>query len=85
MVYLKFQPYVQSSLVKRANHKLAFKYLSLFPIEAKVGAVPYKLQLPAASNIHRVFHVSLLKKAAGPNLQVSSNLHLMSEKLQIPE
>jgi hypothetical protein len=85
MVYLKLQPYVQSSLVKRANHKLVFKYFGLFPVEAKVGAVAYKLQLPASSNIHPVFHVSLLKKAIGPHLQVSSNLPLLSENLQIPE
>lgn len=85
MVYLKLQPYVQSSLVKRANHKLVFKYFGLFPVEAKVGAVAYKLQLLASSNIHPVFHVSLLKKAIGSHLQVSSNLPLLSENLHMPE
>ncbi|WVZ85511.1 hypothetical protein U9M48_032433 [Paspalum notatum var. saurae] len=29
LVYLKLQPYVQSSLVKRANHKLAFRSLNV--------------------------------------------------------
>jgi hypothetical protein len=46
MVYLKLQPYVQSSLVKRANHKLTFKYFGPFLVVAKVGAVAYKLGLP---------------------------------------
>jgi hypothetical protein len=65
MVYLKLQPYVQSSIVKRANHKLTFKYFGPFPVVAKVGAVAYKLGLPEYTSIHPVFHVSLLKKTVG--------------------
>jgi hypothetical protein len=65
-VYLKLQPYVQSSLVRRANHKLAFKFFGPYPIVSKVGMVAYKLRLPDSTTIHPVFHVSLLKKFIGP-------------------
>lgn len=64
-VYVKLQPYVQSSVAVRANHKLAFKYFGPFRVVQLVGAVAYKLQLPPSSAIHPVFHVSQLKAAKG--------------------
>lgn len=48
--FLKLQPYVQQSVVRRSNHKLDFKYFG-----------PYeRLALSESSKIHPVVHVSLL-------------------------
>ncbi|KAG8634215.1 hypothetical protein MANES_17G019650v8 [Manihot esculenta] len=61
-VFLKLQPYSQTSLALRRSLKLSAKYYGSFQIIAKVGSVAYKLQLPPTSTIHLIFHVFLLKK-----------------------
>ena len=73
-VYLKLQPYVQSSVAPRANHKLAYKYYGPFPIIAKINEVAYKLQLPLQATIHPVFHVSLLRRVMHSGMTVESQL-----------
>jgi len=50
MVYLKLQPYVQTSVAARAHQKLAFRFFGPFKIVAKIGAVASKLQLPDLSD-----------------------------------
>lgn len=69
-VYLKLQPYVQTSVATRACHKLSFKYFGPYQIIAKVGNAAYKLLLPDTANVHPIFHVSQLKRAISPDLQV---------------
>jgi hypothetical protein len=64
-VFLKLQPYVQSSLARRASQKLSFRFFGPCCVEAKVGVVAYKLALPPSSAIHLVFHVSQLKRSHG--------------------
>jgi hypothetical protein len=65
-VYVKLQPYRQTSLTGEKYHKLSKRYYGPYLILAKVGAVAYKLALPPQSRIHNVFHCSLLKPHVGP-------------------
>lgn len=82
-VFLKLQPYVQSSVARRANHKLCFRYFGPFQILSKVGLVAYKLQLPPDSTIHPVFHVSQFKSAVGFSPSVQPQLPALSY-LKVP-
>ena len=82
-VYLKLQPYVQTSLAPRANQKLAFKFFGPFQVIGRVGAVVYKLKLLENSAIHPIFHVSQLKTAIPTSHSVADLPHTL-EGLQIP-
>jgi ribosomal protein L21E len=46
MVYMKLQPYIQSSVMPRANQKLCFKFFGAFQVVEKIGKVAYQLLLP---------------------------------------
>jgi ribosomal protein L21E len=62
-VYLKIQPYIQTSLSSRS-----------FTIVDRIGRTAYKLALPPTSSIHDVFHVSQLKHALSPKYKVNPEL-----------
>jgi len=64
-IFLKLQPYVQSSLARRAHQKLSFRLFGPYKILERVGAAAYKLALPSPSSTHLVFHVSQLKASHG--------------------
>ena len=72
LVYIMLQPYVQSSVARRACDKLSFRYFGPFPVVARIGQVAYKVALPETSTIHPVFHVSLLQKSLKPEALVSA-------------
>lgn len=74
MVYLKLQPHVQSSVANRSNQKLSFKFYGPYKILQKVGAVAYKLDLPATAQIHPAVHVSQLKRYIAPAMDSSPDI-----------
>lgn len=74
MVYLRLQPYRQSTLKKSGAEKLKPRFYGPFKVTKKVGEVAYELELPENNKIHTVFHVSCLKKALGNNVVASSDL-----------
>lgn len=42
-IYLKAQPYVQTSLAPRSSNKLAFRFFGPFTVLDKIGQSAYKL------------------------------------------
>ena len=90
LVYLRLQPYKQTSMHNKRLGKLAPRYYGPFKVLQKVGEVSYKLDLPFGSLIHPVFHVSNLKAKLGnqvvprPTLPaVNADLVLTPEPMMI--
>lgn len=83
-VFIKLQPYVQTSVAKRANHKLAFRYFGPFPVKRAISPVAYELNLPATSKVHPVFHVSQLRQALTPGTTACSDLPIPSDGTLVP-
>ncbi|XP_059070530.1 uncharacterized protein LOC131860172 [Cryptomeria japonica] len=65
LVYLKLQPYKQSSLKHSGAEKLKPWFYGPYQVIRKVGAVAYELELLTESRIHNVLHVLCLERALG--------------------
>jgi hypothetical protein len=64
-VFLRLQPYKQTSLKAEHCQKLAPKFCGPYTMLKHVGQVTYQLAFPSHSKLHPVFHVSCLKKVIG--------------------
>lgn len=85
MMFVKLQPYVQSSLAPWAHQKLCFKFFGPFRVLARIGSVAYKLELPESSLVHPIFHVLQLKQAVPSAFPVTPDFPAVDLSLQIPE
>lgn len=90
MVFLKIWPYRQLSLQSRVCPKLSPRFYELFLITERIGAVAYKLQLPAESRVQLVFHIYQLKKVVGnhfilltlpPELAIEESIPILPEEI----
>lgn len=70
-VFLKLQPYRQTTIEKMISEKLAPRYFGHCEIISKVGPVAYTLRLPEDSKVYHTFHVSLLKRCLDPSIAPS--------------
>jgi hypothetical protein len=82
-VFLRLQPYKQTSLKVEHCQKLAPKFYGPYTVLKRVGQVAYQLALPSQSKIHPVFHVSCLKKVIGTRCQIQTNLEKLAEEVSI--
>ena len=79
-VFLRLQPYKQTSLKADQCQKLAPKFYGPYTVLKRVGQVAYQLALPSQSKLHPVFHVSCLKKVIGTRCQLQTNLPELAEE-----
>ena len=74
-VFLQLQPYKQMSLKQaKKDNKLLPKYYGPYKVLQNIGAMAYKLELPASSRVQPIFHVSCLKKVIVEKSSNSNNI-----------
>jgi len=67
----------------KKDNKLSPKYYGPYKVLQKIGTMAYKLELPASSRVHPVFHVSCLNKVIGENIPVQTIFRELDEEGKI--
>jgi len=67
----------------KKDNKLSPNYYGPYKVLQKIGTMAYKLELPATSQVHLVFHVSCLKKVTCDKLLVQTILPELDEEGKI--
>ena len=67
----------------KEDNALSPKYYGPYKVLQQIGSMSYKLELPASSRVHPVFHVSCLKKVIGDKLPVQTILPELAEEGKI--
>jgi hypothetical protein len=67
----------------KKDNKLSPKYYGPYKVLQKIGTMAYKLELPASSRVHPVFHVSCLKKVIGDKIPVQTIFPELDEEGKI--
>ena len=83
LVYLRLQPYRQSSIKQKGDEKLKPKFYGPYWVSRRIGEVVYELELSKDSKIHNVFHISCLKKVVGQQVMMSLELPPLDEEGQL--
>ncbi|GMI82095.1 hypothetical protein HRI_001879000 [Hibiscus trionum] len=82
--FVRLQPYRQVSLRLQKHQKLGPRYFGPYRVLQRIGPVAYKLDLPASTRIHPVFHISQLKPCHGQPQQQITPLPLLREDVTSP-
>jgi hypothetical protein len=83
-VLLRLQPYKHMYLKQsKRDNKLSPKYYSPYKVLQNIGTMAYKLDLPASSQVHPVFHVSCLNKVIGNKIPVQTIFPELDEEGKI--
>ena len=71
--------------LKQANkgNKLSPKHYGPYKVLQNIGTMAYKLELPASSLVHPIFHVSCLKNVIGETILVQKILPELDEEGKI--
>eukprot|EP00253_Pinus_taeda_P021689 PITA_21689 len=80
LVFLRLQPYRQSSLKKKGDEKLKPRFYGSYQVTRRVEVVAYELELPLGSLVHNIFHVSCLKKTLGQQMTMTTKLPPMDDE-----
>jgi hypothetical protein len=83
LIFLRLQPYRQSSLKRSGVEKLMSKFYGPYRVIRRISEVAYELELPEGSKIHNVFHVSCLKKAVRQQVSISEEFPPLDEEGQL--